>query len=206
MFCHLVGSRCDIGATSCLQVVGHVLVVSEYRTCCANFGTHVADGCFAGCGNAVCAITDVFNDCAGSTLHGKYASNFKNDVFRARPTRQCSGEFHANDFWPTNIEWETGHHVNGIGSTNSDGNHAQTTSIWCVAVGTNHHSARKCVVLKHYLVDDSAAWSPKANAVFCRNALQEVVHLFVRVDSNTHVNAGTSFCQNQVIAMHGARN
>ena len=124
VFCHFVGCRGNVAATCCLQVIRHVLVVPEHRTGCANFGAHVADGCFSGCGNTVCTIADVFNDCASSTLHCEYTSNFKNDVFRARPTRKCSGQFHANHFWPANVERETCHHVNGVGSTNSNGNHA----------------------------------------------------------------------------------
>ena len=61
-------------------------------------------------------------------------------------------------------------------------------------------------MLKHYLVNDSAAWPPETNAVFCRNALQKVVHLFVGVDSDAHVNACAGFRQNEVIAMHSAWN
>ena len=61
-------------------------------------------------------------------------------------------------------------------------------------------------MLKYNLVNDSAAWTPETNAVFCRHALQKVVHLFVGVDSNAHVDACTGFRQNEVIAMHGAWN
>ena len=73
-----------------------------------------------------------------------------------------------------------------------------------MAVGANHHSARKCVVLKHYLVNDSTAWSPETNSVFCRHALQKVVHLFVGVNRDAHVDACAGFRQNEVVAMHGA--
>ena len=56
-----------------------------------------------------------------------------------------------------------------------------------MAVSSDHHPTRKRVVLEHNLVNDSATWTPKTNAVLSRHALQEVVHLAVVVNRYAEV-------------------
>ena len=71
-----------------------------------------------------------------------------------------------------------------------------------MTVGTDHHAARKRVVLEHNLVNDAAAWAPETDAIFCRNRTQEIVDLFIGVDRYAHVDACARFSQDQVIAVH----
>ena len=199
---NFVGSCSNCFASCCTQVVTHVAVVTKHRTRGANFCTHVADGCLARCRDAVSAWSEVFSDGPSATFHGELTSNFQDDVFRAAPTGQCAGELDADDFWPTNVEWETCHDVNGIGATNSDSNHAESTSVWCVAVGTDHHAARECVVLEHNLVNDSAAWAPEANTKLCAHAAEEVVYLAVDIVCVFEVELCADLGQDEVVTMH----
>ena len=71
-----------------------------------------------------------------------------------------------------------------------------------MAISSDHHPARKRVVLEHNLVNDSATWTPKTNAVLGRHALQEVVHLAVVVNGDAEINLCSYLGQNQVIAMN----
>ena len=58
-------------------------------------------------------------------------------------------------------------------------------------------------MLEDDLVDDAATGTPEADAVFCRDALQEVVDLLVHVDRDVHVGARTDLGEDQVVAVHG---
>ena len=199
---NFVGSSSNCFAACCAQVVTHVAVVTEYGTRRTNFCTHVADGCFARCRNAVGAGSEVFSNRTSATLNSELTSNFQDDVLRAAPARKCSGELDADDFWPTHVERETSHDVNSVCATNTNGNHAESACIWCVAVGTNHHSAGECVVLKNDLVDDSAARAPEANAKLCAHAAKEVVHLTVDVVCVFEVELCANLGQDEVVTVH----
>ena len=61
-------------------------------------------------------------------------------------------------------------------------------------------------MLEHHLVNDSATGAPETDAVFCGDTLQKVVHLFVGVDGNTHVDSRTYFGKDEVVAVHRGRN
>ena len=53
-----------------------------------------------------------------------------------------------------------------IRATNADREHSQTSRIWCMAIGTNHHSSRKCIVFKNHLVNNSCPRFPEADSIF----------------------------------------
>ncbi|CAB4600993.1 unannotated protein [freshwater metagenome] len=164
---NLVGCCSNFATAGCTQVITHVAVVTKDRTCCANLGTHVADGGFTCCRNAVGTRPEVFSNGSGAAFNSELTSNFQNHIFRAAPAGKSSGELDANNFWPTNVEGKSGHDIDCVGAAHSNGHHAKSTSVWCVAIGTNHHSAGECVVFKNHLVNDSAAWPPETNAVLC---------------------------------------
>ena len=109
----------------------------------------------------------VFHDCAGATLDRKLARNLENDVFWRRPAAERTGEADTNDLWPPHIPWEARHDIDGVCTTYADRDHSESASIRGVRVGADHHSARECVVLEHYLVNDSRTGAPETNSVFC---------------------------------------
>ena len=200
---HCIGSSGDVLATGGTQILGHVVVVSEHGTCRADFGTHVADRCFAGGRDRVSTRSEVFDDGAGAAFDGEQPCHLQDDIFRARPTGQRSGETNTNDLGPTHIERKARHHVDCIGAADSDCHHAQSAGIGSVAVGADHHAAGEGVVLEDDLVDDAAPGTPESNAVFGAHRTQEVVHLAVGVVGIAQVQLRSDFGENQVITMHG---
>jgi hypothetical protein len=56
------------------------------------------------------------------------------------PSAEFSGEFDADDFGALQFPWETGHDVDCVGTTNTDGEHAETTSIGSMRVSSNHET------------------------------------------------------------------
>ena len=163
---HFVGGRGDVVAPGCLEVIRHIFVVREHRASCANFGTHVADGGFTGRGNRVGTRTEVFDDGTCSSFHGKNPGDFQDHVLRARPARDRTSEFDADYLWPANIERKSRHHIHRVCAANADCHHTQSTRVRGVAVSSDHHSARECIVFEDNLVNDAATRSPKSDSVF----------------------------------------
>ena len=147
MFAHGIGRSRNIGAACGLQILRHVRVVAKHAARGTNFGTHVADGGFAGGRNGVGARAKIFHDGPSAAFYGQHAGNFQDHVFGARPPRERTRQANANHFWPAHVKRETRHHVDGVGATHTNGHHAQATGVGGVAVGADHHSAGEGVVL-----------------------------------------------------------
>ena len=200
----LVGGVGDGLAPRRLQVHRHVVVVAEQAAGGADLGAHVADGGLAGGRDAVGAGSEVLDDRSGAALDGQHPGDLEDDVFRRRPAAERAGELDADHLRPADVEREAGHHVDGIGAADTDGNHAEPAGVGGVAVGADHHAAGERVVLEHDLVDDAAARPPEADAVLGADRSQEVVHLLVGVDGDAEVDAGADLGRDQVIAVHRA--
>ena len=63
----------------------------------------------------------------------------------------------------------TCHHIHCVSAAYTDGNHPQTTRIWRMRVRTNHHTAGKSIVLKHYLMDNAGSRFPETDTVLVGN-------------------------------------
>ena len=44
----------------------------------------------------------------------------------------------------------------------------ELTSIWCVTVSADQQHTRKTIIFQDNLMNDSTAWFPKPNTIFCR--------------------------------------
>ena len=181
----LVGSVGDGLAPGRLQVLSEVVVVSEHAAGGTDLGAHVANGGLAGGTDAVSARAVVLHDGAGAALDGEHTSDLEDDVLRRRPAREGAGQLDADDLRPAHVEGEAGHHVDRVGAADTNGDHTQPAGVGGVAVGADHHAAGEGVVLEHDLVDDAAAGTPEADAVFGTDGTQEVVHLTIGVDGHT---------------------
>ncbi len=96
-----------------------------------------------------------------------------------------------------------GHHVDGVGAADTDGDHAEATGVRRVAVGADHHPAREGVLLEHDLMDDARARLPEPDAVLGRHRLEEVVHLVVVLERGHEVDLAVFARLDQVIAVDG---
>ncbi len=205
VFGDLVGGVGDLFAERGLEVLAHVVVVAEERGGGADLGAHVADRALARRRDRVGAGAVVLHDGAGAALDGELTGDLEDDVLRARPVGERAGELHADDLGPLDVPGEAGHHVDGIGATDADGDHAEAAGVGRVAVGADHHAAGERVVLEHDLVDDARAGPPESESVASRDGPQEVVDLLVGVDGDAEVDLGADLGLDEVVAVHGRR-
>ena len=151
------------------------------------------------------AGAEVLDDGAGAALHREDLGDLEDDVLRARPAAERAGEVDADELRPAHVEREAGHHVDGVGAADADGDHAEAAGVGGVAVGADHHPAGEGVVLEHDLVDDPAARLPEADAVLGRHRAEELVHLAVGVERELEVDLGAGLGLDEVVAVHGGR-
>lgn len=135
-------------------------------------------------------------------LHGEDARQFQNHVLRSGPAAELSFQVHADQAGHLQLPRHAGHHVHGIGTAHADRQHAQTSRIGSVGIGTHHHAAGKGIVLQHHLMDDSRPGSPETDSVFVGHRAQEVVHFPVRVEGPRQVASRPVLGLDQVVAVH----
>ena len=70
-----------------------------------------------------------------------------------------------------------------------------------MAVGSDHRSARKGVLLQDDLVDDARAGTPETYPVLRRNRLQEIVDFLVRLFGRGQVGDRSRLGHDQMVAM-----
>ena len=68
---------------------------------------------------------------------------------------------------------------------------------------TRARSARKSVVFQHYLVDDTGAGLPEADAVFIGHRGQEIIHLLILIHGHVQIFLRTQLCLDKMVAMNG---
>ena len=94
----------------------------------------------------------------------------------------------------------------GIRTADTDGHHAQSSSIRSVRVGAYHHSTGESVIFEHYLVNDSGARLPEADAVTRGYIAQKVVNFFVCFGCRSNVLLCSFVRLYQVVTVHGGGN
>lgn len=119
------------------------------------------------------------------------------------PAGHLAGKLNTNDLGALELPREVGHDVDRIGTADTDGNHAETTGVGSVRVGTDHHTTGESVVLQHDLVDDTRARLPETDAVLGRGGGQKVVDLLVDVLGAGQVLGAAELGLDQVVAVHG---
>lgn len=71
------------------------------------------------------------------------------------PAAYLSCQVDADNLGTLQFPWNASHDVNGVSSTNTTSNHAQSTSVWCMGVRANHETTGEGVVFEDDLVDDT---------------------------------------------------
>lgn len=90
-------------------------------------------------------------------------------TLRGSPARELASEVDTDDLRALQLPGKVSHDINGISATNTASNHAETTSVRSMRVGTNHQTTRECVVLKDNLVDDTRTRTPETETVLRTN-------------------------------------
>lgn len=145
----------------------------------------------------------VLNDGTGSSLDGEDTSDLADDVLGGGPSSDLSLELDTDDLGALELPRDVGHNVDGIGSSDSTGDHTETSGVGGVRVGSDHHSSGEGVVLEDDLVDDTGSGLPETDTVLGRGGGKEVVDLLVDVLGSGKVLKTLDLGLNQVVAVDG---
>jgi hypothetical protein len=124
-------------------------------------------------------------------------------TFRSSPAANLAGQLDTNRLGALQLPRDIGHDIDSISTANTTSDHAETTSVGGVRVGTDHQTARERVVFEDNLVDNARAGPPKANAVPGSSGGKEVVDLLVSLDGPLQILRATRLGLNQVVAVYG---
>lgn len=199
----LLGVVGDHGTAGSFEIVGHAVVEGEKRGGSTDFSTHVADSSHAGATERFDTRAGVLDDGTCSALDGKNASDLENDVLGGSPTTDFSDEIDTNDLGALELPRKTSHDVNGVSTSDTAGNHTETTGVGCVGISADHETTGEGIVFEDDLMDDTRARFPEAEAVFSGGGSQKVVNLLVDVDSALKILDATDLCLDQVVAVDG---
>lgn len=119
------------------------------------------------------------------------------------PARKLAGKLDTNDLGSLQLPRKTGHDVDGVSTTNTNGSHTETTSIRSVRVSTDEKSTRESVVLKHDLVDDTRAGLPETDVVLCARGGKEVVDFLVDLIGAGQILLTTNLCLDKMVTVDG---
>ena len=131
----------------------------------ADLRAHVADRALAGGADAAGARAEILDDAAGAALDAQDPGHAEDDILGRGPAAEFAGQLDADDAGEAQFPGHAHHDVHRVGPAHADGDHAQAAGVGGVAVGADHHTAGKGVVLQHHLVDDARARLPEAHAV-----------------------------------------
>jgi len=86
-------------------------------------------------------------------------------TLRSCPSTNLSCKLDTDDLGALELPWDISHNINGISTTNTTSNHAQTTGIGRVRVRPDHQSTGECVILEDDLMNDTRAGFPESHIV-----------------------------------------
>lgn len=190
-------------SASGVQVVGHSLVEGEGGGGSTNLGTHVTDGTHTGTRQVVNTLAEVLDDGTGSTLDGEDTGDLKNDILGGRPSGELTGQLDTDNLGGLELPGETGHDVDDISTSDTDGEHTETSSVGGMGVGTDEKSTGEGVVLENDLMDNTRSGLPETNVVLGGGGAKEVVDLLVDVDGSSKIGLATNLGLNQMITVDG---
>lgn len=136
------------------------------------------------------------------------------------PAANLASEVNADNLRALQLPRKISHDVNGIGTADTAGNHAETSSVGSMRIRSNHETTGEGIVFKDNLVDDTRAWLPEADTVLeidvrrlhqCvgkvthlgSRSSQEVVDLLVNVDSAREILGTANLGLNKMVAVDG---
>mmetsp|Transcript_45480 Transcript_45480/g.75908 ORF Transcript_45480/g.75908 Transcript_45480/m.75908 type:complete len:411 (+) Transcript_45480:1238-2470(+) len=197
----LVGILGDSSTAGGLEVTGHAVVEREEGGGGSDLSAHVADGAHSCAGDRVDTRAKVLDDVVGSSRDSEDASELEDDVLGRGPSVELSSELDTDVSRGLEFPRDASHDIDSISTTDTDGDHAKTSSVGGMAVSTDHETAREGVVLKDDLVDDSASRTPEAHAVLGAGSGKELIDFLVGDLGLVQVDDGSLLGLNQVVAV-----
>lgn len=74
-----------------------------------------------------------------------------------------------------------------------------------MTISTQHHQARRRVVLQDSLMNDTSSWWPELDSVFLRSRFQKIKNLAITLDRLWKIHVGTSLAHNHMVAVNACR-
>jgi hypothetical protein len=104
------------------------------------------------------------------------------------PTAHLSVKVHSDNLGALQLPGKTGHDVDGIGTTDTTGDHTETSGVGGVRVGTDHHQTGNSVVLEDDLVDNTRTGLPETDSVLLNRTLdtRQIKRIHVTRNSPWH--------------------
>ena len=163
-----------------LEIVPHLAVIRENGASSPHFRAHIANSGFPSAGESGCPLAEIFYYGIGTTLHCQHTGQFEDYVLCRVPSPQSTDEPYPNDFRNFKLPLHTRHHVHSVGTAHSNGQHSETACIGGVRVCSDHHSARKGIILQHNLMNDSGPRFPETDTITGRSRLQKIIDFPIR--------------------------
>ena len=198
-----LGKISDLGSVGGTEVVTHALVVGEDGGGSTNLGTHVADGGHTSARERLDTRSLVLDDGTGTTLDGELTSNLEDNVLGRGPAVELALELDTNDLGALKLPGDVSHDVDSVGTTDTASNHAKTTGVGGVRVGTDHQTTGESVVLEDDLVDNTRTGLPEADAVLGSGSGKEVVDLLVDLDGTSKILGTADLSLDKVVTVDG---
>jgi len=193
----------NVGTGGGLEVVGHARVVGEDRGGGTNLSTHVADGGHTSAGQGVNTGSEVLDDGTGTTLDSEDTSNLQDDILGGGPASHLSGQLDTDDLGALELPGNISHDIDGISSTDTDGDHTETTGVGGVRVSSDHQTSGEGVVLENDLVNNTRAGVPETKTVLGAGGGQEVVNLLVDILGAGQILGASDLGLDQMVAVDG---
>ena len=196
---------CHFFTSGSLQISTHALIVREKGGSRPHLCPHIADGSLSSGRQRSGSRSKIFNDGIGSPFYSKNTRQLQNNVFGSYPATQFTLQVYAYQTRHFQFPFHAGHHIHRIGTTHTNGHHAQTSGIGRMRVRAYHHSTRKCVVLQYHLVNNACSRLPKTYAIAGGNITEKIIDLLVGLRSSHDIFFCTFICLNQMVTVHSGR-
>ena len=152
--------RLGIGATGGAQVAFHAGIVAEGGSGGADPRRPCYRSCLAGTAHGRAPSPKYSTTAPVIRLHGEDAGDFRDHILRAGPAVEFTGQFDADEFRPLEFPGKSGHHVAGVGTADTDGDHAEAAAFTVWPSVPIIIPAGEGVVPEYHLVDDNGARLP----------------------------------------------
>ncbi len=130
----------------------------------------------------------------------------EDDILGSRPASNLARQLHSNVLGRLELPRQACHDVHSVGSSDSNCDHAEASSVDSVRVSSNHESSGKGVVFNDNLVNDSRSGSPKADAVLLASSAEKLIDLLVGLVGAGEVFLCSVFCHDEMVAVNGGGN
>ena len=109
-----------------------------------HLGTHVRDGETLRYGQGLHALADILKHLPKTALDGNTAKHLEDDFLCIHASLQLSCEIYLHDLRHRETHRHTGHRRRDIHTADADGQHADSTARWGMAVATHQKLTRGC--------------------------------------------------------------